>query len=193
MSAKYRINPNTIINPDILKNIMVNLSSDISYVLEPNVYIVNENVYLDSIKKISYITIEYLKIYKFAEAGINNINIEIYNKNLDMVMYIYYKITKYYFTIDVSSWINFYNNLIIYPIIVYNNMNLIEKNELRLSIANGEFYLNDNISFTVDTQLSYGILLKNKYDLKNNNCSCQSSNGNLYNLPTIYITTLYWY
>jgi hypothetical protein len=148
---------------------------------------------LNSIKKITYITTKYLKIYKFAQTGINNINIEIYNNDLDMVIYIYFKITQYYFTIDVSSWINFYNNLIIYPIIVYNNMNLIEKNELRQSIANGEFYLNDNISFTVDTQLSHGILLKNKYDLKNNNCSCQSSNGNLYNLPTIYITTVYWY
>lgn len=193
MTTKYRINPSSTIKPDTLKNIMVNLTSNISSLFGPNVNIIDEEIYQKSVKQILYVIGEYLKVYKFANNGIENIKIEIYNKHLDMVIYANFKITSYHYTFDYSDWINFFSGLIIKPLIVYNNMSLIEKNELILALAKGNFYLNDNVIFTIGTSVTQGILLKNKFIDETNYSLNNISQTNLFDLPTIYIVTLYWY
>ena len=202
MATKYHINPETNITQNTFKNIMVNITTNISYLFGPNVYVVNQSVYLNLIKKIIYQVTKYLKIYKFANFGITNINVEIYNKDINLVLYVYFKITEFYYYVNSSDWYSFYNGIFnSNPTVVYNNMNLVEQNELRYGIASGKFYINDNVNFTIDTKSSTGILLKNEYDSDDNSCSCNSSyitnsndSGNLNtNSSNVYITTLYWY
>ena len=146
-----------------------------------NVNIIIEKNYNKLKLQILTVVSNYLKIYKFAKANIFNINVEIYNSFFDVVLYIYFNIYESYFTIETSFWKNFYNNSLVKQTVVYDNLSLIEKNDLRFSIVNNSIYLSDNIVFTYNTKNAEGILIKIKqdYDCINNNM--------------IYINTIYWY
>lgn len=192
MSTKYFINPSTKIAPDILQNIMVGIINLISGLVGPKINLTNESDYINIIKQINSIISGYLKTYKFSQLGITNINVEIYSSEINMVMYLYFTITQYYYSYEINNWFIYYNGLLTNPPIVYNNLSPIEKNKLVYSIADGKFYMKDDIVFSVGTKLAHGILLKNKYGN-----TCNTTNSCLSNLSSIdsnqFVCTLYWY
>ena len=110
--TKYYINPNTKILPDTLKNLMVNITINISHLINPNVFLTNEDIYISIVNKIIYVVTNYFKVYKFANYGITNINVEIYNKDIKTVLFVYFQITQYYYYINHSNWNNFYYNIL---------------------------------------------------------------------------------
>lgn len=181
MSTIFYINPTKVLLADNIKNTMVLITNYISNFAN-NVNIIIEENYNKLKLQILTVVSNYLKIYKFAKANIFNINIEIYNSFFDVVLYIYFNIYESYFTIETSFWKNFYNNSLLKQTVVYDNLSLIEKNNLRFSIVNDSLYLSDNIVFTYNTKITEGILIKIK---QNHNCV---SNENM-----IYINTIYWY
>jgi len=182
MSTKFYINPTKILLADNIKNIMVIITNYISNYTN-NVNIIIEKNYNKLKLEILTIVSNYLKIYKFTKANIFNINVEIYNSFFEVVLYIYFNIYEYYFTIETSFWKNFYNNSLIKQTVVYDNLSLTEKNDLRFAIINDSLYLSDNIIFTYNTKITEGVLIKIKQ-----NHDCVSDNKNM-----IYINTIYWY
>ena len=183
----YNINPNIIITNDSISNIMLNLTNDISNNISVNTNIIIENQYLKVVNIIFNTIIKYLKIYKFSVFNIHNICVEIYNKNINTVIYEYFTITNYYYFFTNSKWINFFKGLIYNPSIVYDNLNIEEKKKLNYSIVNGELYFLDNITFNYNLNQATGILLK-----KLCSCNCPCPRPCLC-LNDILIISLYWY
>ena len=177
----FSINPKTKVDISNIKNIMINLANDISSCVNEFINIIYDTEYLIMINKIFYIVNNYLKINNFFANGINEINIEIYNQNIDIVVYMYFNITLYHFIYNSSDWMHFYYNLISNPKIVYNQLSIDEKKNLRYDIVSGKFYMIDGINFNYNNKYYEGLILK-PY---NNICLCKST-------KYVYITTLYW-
>lgn len=183
----YYINPTISVNEINFNNIMDNLTNNISQIFIYNKNIVNSYNYNLCLSSIIQILENYLKLYEFYVYGIENINIEIYNIKINVVIYISVNISKTFYNLQKSTWYEFYNGNINKNPIVYYGLNLNQRQELNLSIVNGNFYMYDNVN--LDTDLlehiySQGIILKKKSCLcKNINCNENSD----------YIITVYWY
>jgi hypothetical protein len=175
----YSINPKIEITANNIKNIMINLINEISKSII-NIYnIVIPSEYNLLIKNITDITNNYLKIYNFKDSGIQFINIQIYNQNINIIAWVTINlISKYNYIQLNSSPINFLNNSITVNFTnIYNKLSLDQQNNLRKSIISGDLYFLDDINL-----MENAILLK----LNNNNCLCDTP----YNYT--YITGLYW-
>lgn len=73
------INPKTIIKPNNLNNIMTDIANQIILQIQQNYNLNDPIIYTTNIQKLNKIMNIYLKIYKFFQFGINQINIQIYN------------------------------------------------------------------------------------------------------------------
>ena len=180
----YYINPIINIIPNKFENIMENLINEISNLFMDNKNLIINNNYQNSTSSIMKVLINYLKIYKFYNYNIKNINVQIYNKSIDVIINIIINISKTYFSYTISSWINFYfgirtlNNI---PI-VYNGMSSDQQKELNTSIINGKLYFNNNIEL-IEFNYKKGMILKKEL------CSCVINNCNS---SFNYIITIFW-
>jgi len=174
----YYINPNYDFYDIII--IMDNLANDIATNINQFNNIVQQKIYNNLLQKIIFIVSNYLKIYKFYSNNITCINVQIYNKNINVVTYIVFSIQKNYFFINSTNWYNFYNGLLNIEPLVFNNLSIQQKEILSYSIINGDFFMINNLNFTYNLQLINAIILKKK---------------NSYNISSIsnYIVTLFWY
>ena len=180
----YNISPNTPVNSDKLQNIMNNLTNDIGSAILLNSNIIYENNYKNLITTIFDIVHKYIKIYKFYPMSFSNLYVQIYNTNIDVISYLYFNLTKYNFSIIVSSWENFYFGLTNTVPIVFGSLSNTQKNELRYATTSGDLYLVDNLIFLYNSKLTKGIILKKKYC----SCQCEKKSCDLSN----YIVTVYW-
>lgn len=178
----YNINPTIDIIDNKFKNIMDNLIDDISNIFITNLNLVNKSNYNLAIISILKVLRKYLKLYKFYSYNIKNIYIEIYNKDIDVVIYVNTLISKASYLVGSSYWEEFYFGLNKKTPIVYDNLSLTQRDELRRSILDGNFYFYDDI-IIADPKYETGIILKKKY------CSCEISNCNI---NSNYIITIYW-
>lgn len=181
----YIINPTKIITGNNFNNIMINLIQDISTIFTSNLKLIEQQNYKNTIELILQIFYKFLKIYNFYDYNIKNINMELLNKNLEVVIIINIIITKSYFITMNSSWLQFYFGKINKTSIVYSNLPPTQKNILNVSILNKDFYF-----YQVDLtnyNFQQGIILKNKYCSCDNNYTCDN-NCKYYD----YIITLYW-
>lgn len=177
----YYIAPSRTISDINFKNIMFNLTNDISKIFVNNKQIIVENNYDLCLNSIVEIINNYLKLYEFYNYGIENINVEIYNNKINVIMYVYVIIYKYYFQLQKSSWTTFYNGNIDKQPLVYYNLNDNQRQELNISIVNGDFFMYGNIQIVDD--FDEGIILKKK------KCVCDSNNCTI---NSDYIITIYW-
>jgi len=188
----YYIDPNTNIQTNKLINIMVNITNKIAIGISSNSNIIGEKNYNIIIEEIIQIVQKYLKIYKFFSFGIKNIYVQIYNANIDVVVYVYFSIRKTNFSMTTSNWNDFYFGLLNVDPIVYNNISNNQQASLINSIVSGNFFMIDDLDFIYNTELTKGVILKLKlyqfayqfaYQLTNTYKTCSPSN---------YIVTMYW-
>ena len=177
----YYINPKINIS-NKFENIMINLINEISnlFVNDRNLIIL-EN-YQNTILDILAIVVKYLKIYKFYDYGIKNLYIQIYNKAIEVLIYVKINISKSYFKYINNSWYEFYFRTSINLPIVYDEMNNDQQNDLNTSIINGNLYFNNNIILS-QTELTKGMILKKE------TCECNINNCNT---TLNYIITIFW-
>lgn len=159
---KYLIEPNTNVNFNNIINIIINLINEINLELSLNKNIILENIYLINVNIVISITSKYLKKYIFFP-NIKLLNIQILNKYLDVVMYCNFNIQKTEFTVNFSKWINFFLGTLKIESIIFNELSLQQKENLRQSIVNGDFYMIDNLIFSYNNIQTYGAILKQKY------------------------------
>lgn len=178
----YTINPSIDINDDNdLKIIMDNLTNDIS-----NLFITNKNlIIVENYKLVIFSMLKvlsnYLKLYKFYKFDVKNIYIQIYNRNIDVVLYIYTNISNTFYRFITSTWEELYFKTKENTPIVYDKLSQLQKDELRTSSIAGTLYFYDNI--ILDNQYNNGIILKKQ------NCYCTNTNCNI---NSNYIITVYW-
>jgi hypothetical protein len=198
----YSINPQSKINPNNIINIMMQLTNNISNSIKSIKNIILESKYNLIIDEINQILNDYLKIYYFYDFGIKNIYVQIYNQNINLVIFVNIIIEQFKYTNNTSIWEHFfknkyYNN----PKIVYEQLDNQQKNDLRYSIISNKLYLVDNILFTYDNLITNSIILKPKYNYSNdcnncnncNDCNCQYTYGtNIQNNNYSYVTTVFW-
>lgn len=179
----YSINPKTTIDTNNILNIMSQLLIDISNSIKSIYNIINETQYVLMINNINSILNNYLKIYNYFDYGINNIYIQIYNQNIELVAFITIKLDKYKYLNLNSYWnifiIGLYNNQIK---IIYQELTTQEKNDLRYSIISGDLYFINDINFIYNGINTTGMLIKPK----TNTCECNTNN------EYTYINTIYW-
>lgn len=190
----YSINPQININQENIKIIMSELIKNISESIKTIFNIIIKLEYIKMLDIINNILNNYLKIYKFYDYGITNIDIQIYNQNINSVMFIYVKLGDLNYYSIYSDWYNFYNG--IYneqPKIVYQALTQQQKNELINSIVSDKLYFIDEIIFSYKNVPAIGILLK----LQDMMCDCITKTNNALNNKNInkyvYINTIYWY
>lgn len=175
----YSINPKTKIGVNNILNIMIQLLMDINDSMQYN--IIDENKYLIVINNVNTILNNYLKIYNYYNYGIKNMFIQIYNQSIELVLYVNITLDKYKYYNFNSTWNNFitglYNNQIK---IIYQELTLQEKNDLRYAIISGDIYYISKIDFIYNGTNTSGIIIKPKmnYNVSYNNM--------------IYIYTVYW-
>lgn len=184
----YTINPKLNVDSENIINIMSQLINDISKSINSIYNIVIYEKYILMMNNINEILNNYLKIYKFLQYNIQYIYIQIYNQNINLVSQILINIIPYKYIVTNSNWESFiagkyYNS----NKIVYSELDLIQKNNLRYSIISGDLYFVDNVVFTYNDLNTFGMLIK---PVSNNNCDC---NCNIQtNKNYCYVTTLYW-
>lgn len=178
----YYINPIIKIIPNKFENIMNNLINNISNLFMNNKDLIIEINYQESTQSIINILIKYLKIYKFYEYNIKYINLQIYNKTIDVIINIKVNISKSYFSYSISTWKEFYFGILINIPVVYNAMSYIQQQELNTSIINGKLYFNNNIEL-FELNNKTGMILKKEL------CSCEINNCNS---SFNYIITIFW-
>ena len=181
--TSYIIKPITQINNII--NLMVNMTNDIDNALGCSNNIIQEKIYEKTLSDIFDVVSEYLKYYKFYP-NISNICVQIYNQEMNVVIYMKFIISHSSFKIISSNWINFYKNDINADSVVYNNMTMIQQNNLRYSLISGDFFMLDNLNFIYNSVATSGIILKKKnLHYCCNNDPCKKNNIQ-------HITTIYW-
>lgn len=202
----YTINPQRIVDSQNIQIIMTQILNNIANSIGQIYNIIQKNKYDEMIDLVSKILNAYLKIYKFYDYGIKNINIQIYNQNINTVLFINVQLNNFKYLCVSSNWDDF--SIGIYtsePNIVYQELSSSEKNDLINSIVSGQLYYSNIINFVYDGSNANGLLLKPK----NINCLCKNysniansnnnSNNNLNNninthiYNYAYISTIYWY
>jgi len=190
----YSINPKFNVGSENIINIMTQLIYDISKSINSIYNIVIYEQYILMINNINDILNNYLKIYYFLKYNIKNIYVQIYNQNINLVSEIYINIIPYKYININSNWESFikgtyYNS----NKIVYSQLDMLQKNNLRYSIISGDLYFIDNIVFTYNNLNTIGMLIK---PVSNNDCACNTNTNTHSNIQTnnnyCYITTLYW-
>ena len=178
----YYINPTIQIVDDKFENIMNNMINEISNLFMTNKFLIIDINFQQSILNIMKILIYYLKLYKFYEYNITNIYVQIYNKNIDVIINIKVTISKTFFLYESNSWDKFYFGISFDIPVVYNELNPVQKNELNTSIINGNLYFNNNIDL-IGVNFKKGIILKKE------TCACVTNNCNI---TFNYIITIFW-
>jgi len=180
----YLINPQIIVNSQNILNVMTQLINDISNSIQSIYNIIIEPQYILMVNNVNSIFNNYLKIYNFFNYGINYIYIQIYNQNIDLVIYVVIQLTKPKYINIYSNWNDFsngmYNNQ---TKIIYQILTQQQKNELNYSIISGDMYFLTNLNFIYNGITTIGILLKSK----NINCDYNKQTNNY-----AYINTIYW-
>lgn len=194
----YYINPKSTIDSENIVNIMSNLIYNISYSIYKIYNIVVKEQYDLMIKNISNVINNFLKIYNFQNYGITNIYVQIYNQNIVLVFQANVQISKYNYISINSNWSDFYfgtkNN---FSTVIYNELSLEQKNNLRYSIISNKLYYLDNIEFIYNNLNTRGLLLKPKF-FNESDCNCEYTTNSNNVLKTsknsnyTYVTTLYW-
>lgn len=182
----YSINPKYNVNSNNIMNIMTQLIYEISKSINTLYNIVNYKEYVLMINNINDILNNYLKIYDFLKFNIKNIYVQIYNQNINLVSEIYINIIPYKYININSIWERFidgtyYNS----NKIIYSQLDVNQKNNLRYSIISGDLYFIDNIHFIYNDLNTSGMIIK---PMTNNDCNCTIQTNSNY----CYITTLYW-
>ena len=180
----YYINPKTDINDELI-NIMDNLTNELAIEISLNINIIEENNYINLINTIFNIVHRYIKIYKFY-SNITTIYVEIYNINISCVAYVYFYLKKTKFSLISSNWVNFYYGLMNIKPIIFDNLSINQKKDLRYAIVSGSFYMEDNIIFTYNSITTTGIILKRS----SRSCSCSCDINTC--LSSDYIVTIFW-
>lgn len=178
----YYINPKITVNDLNFKEIMDNITNDISKLFIYNRNLIDQNNYNYAIYQIIDVISKFLKIYNFFDYDIKNMCVQIYNLNIEVIINIQMILYKTFYIYNNSKWDTFYTGNETLKPIVYYNLDSTQKQELRLSLLNGNFYMYDNIK--LELPLNEGIILKKK------SCLCETKNINNYN--TNYIITVYW-
>jgi hypothetical protein len=178
----YYIYPNITVNDLNFKEIMDNMTNNISNLFVYNKNLIEPNNYNYLIDQIIYVVSKFLKIYNFFDYDKKNIYIDICNSNINVIMNIHIKIYKSFYTYQKTMWEQFYNGIINKSSVVYNNLDLNQKQELRISLINGNFYMYDNIK--LELPYDEGIILKKK------SCTCENINNCNFNYN--YIIIIYW-
>ena len=178
----YYINPTVDVNDLNFKEIMDTMTNDISNLFTYNRNLIEQNNYIFAVNNIIIIVSNYLKIYNFYDNDKKNINIQIYNLNIEVIINIEFKIFKTFYTYQKSNWERFYNGNIKDNPIVYYGLDLSKRQELRISLINGNFYMYDDVKLLFP--LDEGIILKKKL------CTCENINNS--NIYYSYIVTVYW-
>ena len=175
------INPTITINCNLLLNIKTSMLNDIANVMKLYQNIIIEKNYYLATKDIFGVVLKYVKIYDFYSKDIVTINIEIYNKNIELVLYFNFLISLNNVVYAYNKWIDFYTGLT-KPIIVYNFMAKPEQNKLSYAIISGDYYIQNDILFTINSKTYNGIILKK---LCSCSCSCDSESDT-------FVVALYW-
>ena len=165
----YFINPNIIVTDLNFKEIMDNMTNTISKLFVYNRNLIKQNNFNTTTNEIINILSKFLKIYKFYDYGKKNINIQIYNLNIDVIININFLIYKTFYTYENNSWESFYSGTLKITPFVYYGLDQTKRQELRISLINGDFYMYDNV--TLEIPLNEGIILKKKY------CACENNNN----------------
>ena len=198
----YTISPQTTVNSDNILIIMTQLIKNISNSIQKIFNINLKKEYEKMINIINDILNDYLKVYKFYDYGITNINVQIYNQNINTVLYATIKLNDFRYVNIYSNYNDFttgvYNSQ---PKIIYQALTQQQKNELTHSIISGNFYFIEEINFVLEGINSTGILLKPK--IVNCECNNNQSNSTQYNNQFnlnkyvsnnyVYVNTIYWY
>ena len=185
----YQINPQSNVNSNNIINIMSQLILDIANSIKPIYNIVIESQYNLMINNISQILNNYLKIYYFYGFGIKNIYVQIYNQNINLVLFINIVIVPYKYNNITSNWIRFYNGGLSGEKYVYEQLTIEQKNELLYCIISNKLYFISNITFLLDNLTTHGIILKPIYNIT---CNCDNTISSYSSGTYCYITTLYW-
>jgi hypothetical protein len=178
----YYINPSIQIVDNKFENIMNNIINEISNLFITNKFLIIYINFQQSTLNIMKILIYYLKQYKFYEYDITNIYVQIYNKNIDVIINIKVTISKTFFVYESNSWDKFYLGISNDIPLVYNELNPVQKNELNTSIINGNLYFNNNIDL-IGVNFKKGIILKKE------RCVCVTNDCNI---SFNYIITIFW-
>lgn len=181
MSLNY-INPNIVVDEFNFKEIMDSIANDISNLFNYNENLIQQNNYITIVNQIIYTVGSYLKIYMLFDYNKKDITVQIYNSNIQVIINIKFYIFKTFYTYQKSNWESFYTGLLKLNPIVYYSLDFAKRQELRISLVNGNFYMYDNVELILP--LSKGIILKK------NICTCENMNN--CNLNYSYIITIYW-
>lgn len=190
----YSINPKSIVNSDNIINIMGQLILNVSNSIMSIYNIIIFKYYNLMITNINNVINEYMKIYNFLNYGITNIYIQIYNQNIELISFTNIVINNKYKYNNFNSIYNnfYYGNYNLTPKIIYNQLSIEQKNQLRYSIISGDLFFIDDIHFLLNGTDMTGIILKPKTKIYVN-CECNNyDNNNCNNNNYVYITTLYW-
>jgi hypothetical protein len=200
----YFINPSVKINSLNFKEIMVNMTNDISYLFVVNRNLIEEYNYNTTVNEIVNVMSKFLKIYNFYEYTHlkniynknitsdkvfgKNINIQIYNSKIEVVIDINFIIDETFYAYQKSKWEQFYYGYEKKVPIVYHGLDNDNKRKLRISLVDGNFYMYEDVLIPIvynGNQVLYeGNILKKKL------CACEN-NGNC-NINHSYIITIYW-
>jgi hypothetical protein len=181
----YSINPQSNVDSANILNIMSQLIKDISNSIQSIYNIVLQikyNLFIDNIKDVLD---NYLKIYNFYNYGITHLYVQVYNQNIDLVVFASIQLYKYKYIIAYSKWNNFSNGVYYNKTkYIYNVLTPQQKNDLVYSIISGDLYFIPDINFVYNGLNTSGMLLKPKYS----NCECNNQTINEYS----YISTIYY-
>lgn len=176
-----KINPTITINNINLEIGLI--AQNISIGTKNIINITLENNYAQLLELIINTVNVQLKQYKFADAGINTMIINILNDKLNIVASVNFTITTKNYNYSISLWnyfiLGFYNLQISD---VYNGLTTQQKSQLVESVISGTYFYIDNITFTTNSINYTGILIKNSL------CSCISSTCE----PSSFIISIQW-
>lgn len=183
----YSINPKTQINSANILNIMLQLLLEISNSIQSIFNIIVETQYILIINVINQILNNYLKIYNFYNYGVSNLYVQIYNQNIELVVFIVIQLKKYRYINLNSNWNDFIKQLLnTQTKIIYMELEPQEKNDLRYSIVSCNLYFIGEKNFIYNQLNTIGMLLKPK----NNNCKCNNQLN--CSIQYTYVSTIYW-
>ena len=179
----YYINPQTPISSSnifiIMSQLILTISNNIANITNPVIL----SQYINLTNTIINILGNYLKIYKFYSYSITNIYLEIYNQNINTVVYIQITLGQNYWKYKCSYWNIFNKGDLSTQNVIISQLNTLQYNELINSIIKNELYFVNSLNFIYNTLQTFGILYKSKINI----CNCNNSNTQL-----LYIIGIYW-
>lgn len=184
----YYIDPNIDVNEFNFKEIMDSMTNDISNLFTYNRNLIVRSNYNNTIDEIVNVVSKFLKVYNFYNNQIKNINIQIYNSNIEVIINVEFIIYETFFIYKKSDWEGFYNGFINKNPIVYKSLDVNKKKELRISLVNGNFYMYDDIE--IELQVKEEIINNEGIILKKELCTCENIKN--CNIDYSYIITVYW-